>query len=82
MLRRKTGEILVCPSLDENWIPILRLVDGVISEGTNEIPADTMKMINTNIVWLNEAGKDAGTIENGLTVTIDGKDLLVYEGKM
>ena len=82
MLRRKTGEILVCPSLDESWIPILRLVDGVISEGTNEIPADTMKMINTNIVWLNEAGKDAGTIENGLTVTIDGKDLLVYEGKM
>ena len=81
-IRRKTGEILVCPTLNENWIPILRLVDGVICEGTNEIPADTMKLVNTNIVWINEAGKAAGTLETGLTVTIDSKDLLIYEGRI
>ena len=81
-IRRKTGEILVCHTLNENWIPILRLVDGVICEGTNEIPADTMKLVNTNIVWINEAGKAAGTLETGLTVTIDSKDLLIYEGRI
>ena len=72
----------MCPTLNENWIPILCLVDGVICEGTNEIPADTMKLVNTNIVWINEAGKAAGTLETGLTVTIDSKDLLIYEGRI
>ena len=41
-----------------------------------------MKLINTNIVWINEAGKAAGTLETGLTVTIDSKDLLIYEGRI
>jgi pyruvate kinase len=81
-LRRRSGEILLCPVINEDWIPILRIVDGVICEEANEIPVDTMKLINRNLVWIAGAGKPAHTIENGLTVTIDGKDLLVYEGKL
>lgn len=79
-LRHKTGEILLCPSLNESWIPILRLVDGVIVTGSNEISADVMKLINPNLVWISETGSTSLSIEQGLTVTIDGKELLVYEG--
>ena len=79
-LRHKSGEILLCPHLSEDWIPILRLIDGVICEGENEIPTDTMKLVNSRLVWVSDAGNAVHTIENGLTVTIDGKDLLVYEG--
>lgn len=82
MIRHKSGEILLCPSLDEDWIPILRIIDGVVCEGSNEIPAARMKLVNQNLVWISDAGKSVVTIENGLTVTIDGKDLLVYEGKL
>ncbi len=82
MIRHKSGEILLCPSLDEDWIPILRIIDGVVCEGSNEIPAARMKLVNQNLVWISDAGRSVVTIENGLTVTIDGKDLLVYEGKL
>jgi len=82
LIRRKSAEILLCPCLTEDWIPILRLVDGIVCEEPNEIPADTMKLVNQNLVWISGAGKAVHTIENGLTVTIDSKDLLVYEGKL
>jgi pyruvate kinase len=82
LLRHKSAEILLCPDLTEDWIPILRIIDGVVCEGQNEIPTDTMKLVNQNLVWISDAGKAVHTIENGLTVTIDARDLLVYEGKL
>ncbi len=81
-LRHKRGEILLCPAVDENWIPILRLVDGMIVTGSNELHADTIKLINPNLVWIADTGSSSRTIEAGLTVSIDGKDLLVYEGEI
>jgi len=82
LLRHKSAEILLCSVLTAEWVPILRIVDGVVCEEPNEIPADTMKLVNPNLVWISDVGKTVHTIENGLTVTIDGKDLLVYEGKL
>ncbi|MCK9169845.1 MAG: pyruvate kinase [Treponema sp.] len=82
LLRHKSAEILLCPNLTEDWIPILRIIDGVVCEGQNEISAEAMKFVNQNLVWISDAGKAVHTIENGLTVTIDARDLLVYEGKL
>lgn len=79
-LRNKEGEILLCPNINEDWIPILRLVDGIICIGQNEIPLDLIKTINLNLVWLSELGTLEKCMETGLTVTIDAKDKLVYEG--
>lgn len=78
---RKTGaEILLCPHLDETWIPILRFVEGVIVEGDIEIPADTMPLINTHLVWVSQVRSASSKLESGLTVTVDGVEHLVYEG--
>lgn len=81
-LRKKKGEILLCPQLDESWVPILRVVDGVISEGANEMYSDTFNLINPELVWIADAGNATKTMEQGLTVTIDGTELLVYEGEL
>lgn len=79
-LRHKKGEILLCPTIDEDWIPILRIVDGVIVTGQNEILPEMLQNINKNLIWIEETGNHERCMENGLTVTIDAKDLLVYEG--
>ena len=79
-LRRKKGEILFCPNLNEDWIPILRIVDGVITTGKNELTSEMIRLANPNLVWISEIGSAEKSIENGRTVTIDGNDLLVYEG--
>ena len=81
-LRRKKGEILLCPSITEEWIPLLRVVDGVIAKGKNELTSEMINLANPNLVWICEIGEDEKSIENGRTVTIDGKDLLVYEGSL
>lgn len=79
-LRRKKGEILFCPNLNEDWISILRIVDGVITTGKNELTSEMIHLANPNLVWISEIGIAEKSIENGRTVTIDGNDLLVYEG--
>lgn len=80
VLRKTSGEILVCPRIDQSWIPILRFVEGVIVENDVEIPVDTMPLINTRLVWIEQVNGALVTLETGLTVTVDGKELLVYEG--
>ncbi len=79
-LRKKGGEILVCPSLTDEYIPILRVVDGVICEGENLINPDVMTLINPRLVWISKATDATHACENGLTVTIDGTELIVYDG--
>ena len=78
-LRKKGGEILVCPKLTDDYIPILRLVGGVVCEGENHINKEKMPLINPKLVWIANAKNATKLCENGLTVTIDGKDLIIYD---
>ena len=74
------AEILVCKELTHDYTPILRLVNGVICESISEISEQEMKHINPRIVWLTNIRNAATKFESGLTVTIDAKQQLVYEG--
>jgi pyruvate kinase len=76
------GEILVCKTLTKDYIPILRIVKGVICEDISEINDEELCDINKDIIWLTNVGYDTGKLESGLTVTIDAKQLLVYEGSL
>ena len=76
------GEILVCRILSEDYIPILRMVSGVICEGISEISEEKLRDINPDLVWLTNIQHAAQKLESGLTVTIDAKQLLVYEGSI
>ena len=74
------GEILVCNVLTEEYIPIIRLVNGVICEDVSEISDQQLSYINPRLVWLTNIRDATNKLESGLTVTIDAKELLVYEG--
>ncbi|MDR0323314.1 MAG: pyruvate kinase [Treponema sp.] len=76
------GEILVCKALTAEYTPIIRLVNGVICEGVSEISEQQLSYINPRLVWLTHIRNAAKKLESGLTVTIDAKQLLVYEGRI
>jgi pyruvate kinase len=76
------GEILVCRVLTSDYIPIIRLVSGVICEEISEISDADLRIINPDLVWLTHVRHAAKKLESGLTVTIDANQLLVYEGSV
>ena len=76
------GEILVCRVLTDDYIPIIRLVNGVICEGVCELSEQKLRDVNPKLVWLTHIRHDSQKLESGLAVTLDAKELLVYEGSV
>jgi len=76
------GEILACRVLTKDYVPIVRIVKGVICEEISEISDADLQDINPNLVWLTHIRHTTEKLESGLTVTIDAKELLVYEGSI
>lgn len=79
-LRKGGGEILVTHTLDESFIPILRVVDGVVLEGVSEMPWEMVRAVNPALVYVSQVSRAMERFEDNLTVTLDGKEKLVYEG--
>lgn len=80
VLRNKGGEILLTHTLDNSFIPIIRIAGGIIVEGASEFSRDMLRMINPNIVYIAQVGKAMSRLEEHLTVTIDGDEKIIYEG--
>jgi len=74
------GSILICKELTEDYISVISMVSGIICEGVSVIGEEKLRLFNPNLVWLTHIRDAAKKLEHGLTVTIDGKELLVYEG--
>jgi pyruvate kinase len=74
------GDILVCKTLTKDYLPVIRLVNGIICEGVSEIDEQTLRDANPELVWLTHAKQAAKKLESGITVTLDAEQLLVYEG--
>ena len=79
-LRKRGGEILVTRNLDMSFVPILRVVDGLIIEKPSEISEETLKMINPRLVWVSQVANAMKILEPGFTVTLDSREKVVYEG--
>ena len=80
--RKESDEILLCPTLTEEYIPVLRQVRGVIVEGECKIPPDVLSIVNPRLVWLSAVKDAMRMLEPGFAVTIDGKSLVVDEGRL
>jgi pyruvate kinase len=76
------GDILVCKTITEDYLPVIRIVNGVICEGVSELSEQTLRDANPDLVWLTHAKQAAEKLESGITVTLDAKQLLVYEGSI
>ncbi|GAB1484947.1 hypothetical protein MASR2M78_37650 [Treponema sp.] len=53
-LREGGGEALLTHTLDESFIPVLRLVDGVILEGVSEMPWEMINATNPSLVYVSQ----------------------------
>lgn len=74
--------VLVCSRITEELLPLLRVVDGVVAENGSDIPIDMLSMVNKDLVWILSAPGAMRSLENDLTVTLDGEQGLVYEGRV
>lgn len=81
-LRKGGGEILLTHTLDESFIPIIRVVSGIILEGVSELSWDIIKMVNPGIVYISQVADALNRIEDRLVVTLDGEEKLIYEGTL
>lgn len=79
-LKKGGGEILVTHTLDASFIPILRVVDGVILEGVSEMPWETVRATNPSLVYVSQVSRAMELFEDHITVTLDGMEKLIYEG--
>ncbi|GHT82549.1 pyruvate kinase [Spirochaetia bacterium] len=82
LLRNGGGEILLTHTLDESFTPIIRIVDGIILEGNTVFSKDLIRLINPNVVFIARVPEAMKRIEERLTVTLDGKEKIVYEGSL
>jgi pyruvate kinase len=82
LLKSHGGEILLVHTLDESFIPILRIVDGIILEGASALTYKLIKTINPNIVYISQVRNAMKQIEEHIIVTLDGKEKMIYEGAL
>jgi pyruvate kinase len=74
------GEILLTHTLDKSFIPIIRIVNGIILEGASELSRDLIKTINPRIVYVAHVLDAMNIFEENRTVTLDGAEKIIYEG--
>jgi len=79
-LKNNRSPLLVCRRITDEYIPILRLVDGVIAESGSDLDSGRLSQVNRRLVWITDAPDVMRTLESGLSVTVDGEQGLVYEG--
>ncbi|MDR3123682.1 MAG: pyruvate kinase, partial [Treponema sp.] len=74
------GEILLTHTLDKSFIPIIRIVDGIILEGASELSGDLLRSVNPRIVYVAQVHNAMKVFEENRTVTLDGEEKIIYEG--
>lgn len=72
--------ILVCGRITKELVPALRVVDGVVAESSSDLSYDDLKLLNDELVWIQNVPNAQKILENDLSVTIDGEQGVIYEG--
>lgn len=75
-------EILLIPYLDNKVSNFLTNIKGVIIQEICLIPQERLREINPELVVISEVHDAMQRLEDGLIVTIDGEQGLVYEGEI
>ena len=80
LIKGDEDEILLAKYIDESFKPILKRIKGYILEEFSSISWEEVKAENPDIVVIAGAENAMTLLEDNLTVTLDGKEKLVYEG--
>ncbi len=79
-LRLDSTEILLTQALGEEFADIIARIAGVIAEEASQISHQRIRDLNPDIAYISQVPDALDTIENGITVTLDGDQKIVYEG--
>jgi pyruvate kinase len=81
-LRLDQSEILVTRVLSEEHEELLGGLRGAILEDRSQLAPDRILAANPDFVIIGEVPGAMGSLEDGITVTVDGDEKIVYEGVM
>lgn len=79
-VREDNNSIIVCKRLTKDYLPILHMVNGVVAEFGSDLTNDLLAQISDKLVWVTNVPAAYNSLEEGLSVTVDGEQGLVYEG--
>jgi pyruvate kinase len=79
---KKGGEILLTHTLDISFVPLIPEVAGIIVEGSSELSEQYMRGLNPNLVFVGQVSRAMSRFEENMTVTLDGTEMLIYEGSL
>ncbi len=81
-LKHDGSEIVLTKFLTPDFLPVLKGVRGVIIEQSSYIDPEAIKAKEPGIVVIAEVPDVVAKLEDGLTVTLHGDELTIYEGVM
>ncbi len=76
------SEILLTHMLTEAPQEIVSRIRGIVLEEQSQIPWETLQEHNPDLVFLSEVSDAMSRLENNLLVSLDGGELIVYEGML
>jgi pyruvate kinase len=79
-LEKNGTEILLVRHVDPDCTEILKNISGIIVEDEFQIPPETAQKVNPEIVCIAHVPKAYDQFENGLIVSLDGNEKIIYEG--
>jgi len=73
-------EILVTRTVDATMESLIPGLAGIVLEETSQVALDRVRTLNSDLVFISQVPEACQSIEDGITVTLDGDDKIVYEG--
>nr|HPO51052.1 pyruvate kinase alpha/beta domain-containing protein [Spirochaetota bacterium] len=74
------SEILITKFIDINFKPLLKGLAGIILEEFSSLNWDDIKKENPNLVYVSGVKNALSYLEDGLIVSLNGEEKLIYEG--
>jgi pyruvate kinase len=81
-LKHDGTEILLTRFLTPDFLPLLKGVRGIVIEESSYLSPEQIKGVEPGIVAISEVPEAVARLEDGLTVTLHGDEMVIYEGVM
>jgi pyruvate kinase len=76
------SEILLAPVFFHGLMDVLNQIQGLVLEDQSQISHEEMQASNPDLVYLGDVPDAMAKLEDGLIVSLEGEEKLVYEGKI
>ena len=79
-LRGDRREVLVTSVLTQEFLDLVPGLAGIVLEERSQIPHGELRQANPELVFVSQVPNAFDGTEDGITITLDGEEKLIYEG--